>query len=100
MQPKKIDPVSPLEVQIRWQDGVLSSYGARQLRLACPCAQCIEEWSGKALLVPATVAADIELRGLDLVGRYGLSFQWSDGHRTGIFTFELLRKLAGEVAGA
>jgi len=73
----------------------MSFYRARQLRLACPCAQCVEEWTGKKLLREEQVPRDISLRSTDLVGRYALTFVWSDGHQTGIFSFDYLRQLAG-----
>jgi ATP-binding protein involved in chromosome partitioning len=66
-------------------------YPARELRLACPCAQCVEEMSGRRLLDPASVPLDIRPVHLALVGSYGLRVQWSDGHGTGIFTFTWLR---------
>ena len=93
--PKSIEPVSPDELRIEWKDRAVSFYRARQLRLACPCAKCVEEWTGKKLLREEQVAADISLRNTELVGRYALSFVWSDGHQTGIFSFDYLRKLAG-----
>ena len=95
VQPKSIDPVSPQELRIEWADGAASFYRARQLRLACPCAQCVEEGSGKKVLKDQQVPQDIILRNTDLVGRYALSFIWSDGHKTGIFSFDYLRQLAG-----
>jgi DUF971 family protein len=49
--------------------------------------------SGRKLLDPATVPADIRPMSLALVGAYGLKVAWSDGHDTGIYTFE--RLLAG-----
>jgi DUF971 family protein len=30
-----------------------------------------------------------------LVGTYGIRIRWSDGHGTGIYTFEILRALCG-----
>lgn len=68
-------------------------YPGRYLRLACPCALCIEEMTGRPLLDPATVSEDIQPRKIGLVGGYGLRIDWSDGHGTGIYTFELLRKI-------
>lgn len=41
------------------------------------------------------MSEDISLRNTDLVGRYALTFVWSDGHQTGIFSFDYLRQLAG-----
>ncbi len=64
---------------------------ARDLRLACPCAQCVDEMSGRPLLDPATVSPTIAPVHLALVGAYGLRVHWSDGHATGIYTFASLR---------
>jgi DUF971 family protein len=77
---------------IEWDDaGHQGFYPARGLRLACPCAACIDEMSGRPLLDPATVPADVRPVSLALVGAYGLKIQWSDGHGTGIYTFQRLR---------
>ena len=62
----------------------------RTLRLACPCAACVDEMSGRPLLNPAAVPGDVRPVSLALVGAYGLRIQWSDGHGTGIYTFERL----------
>jgi ATP-binding protein involved in chromosome partitioning len=76
---------------IEWEPGAPERfYPARPLRLACPCAACVEEMSGRPLLDPATVPADIRPVSLALVGAYGLRILWSDGHGTGIYTFDRL----------
>ena len=67
---------------------------ARALRLACPCAMCVEEMSGRPLLDPATVPAEVGPTALRLVGGYGLRVTWSDGHSTGIFPWHRLRALS------
>jgi ATP-binding protein involved in chromosome partitioning len=67
-------------------------FPARELRLACACAECVEEMSGRPLLHPGRVPADIRPLRVDLVGGYGLKITWSDGHNTGIYTFERLRR--------
>jgi ATP-binding protein involved in chromosome partitioning len=75
-----------------WQAGGPETfYPARPLRLACPCAGCVEEMSGRPLLDPAKVPADVRPVSISLVGAYGLRILWSDGHGTGIYTFERLR---------
>jgi ATP-binding protein involved in chromosome partitioning len=81
-------------ILIEWDvQGHQGFYPARWLRLACPCAACMEEMSGRPLLDPASVAPDIRPLSLALVGAYGLRVDWSDGHGTGIYTFEqLLRR--------
>jgi ATP-binding protein involved in chromosome partitioning len=95
-------PALPLPYAInRRDDGILVEWDeqghqgffpARALRLGCPCAACVEEMSGKPLLDPAGVPEDIRPLSLALVGGYGLKVQWSDGHSTGIYTFEQLRR--------
>lgn len=80
-------------VLIEWDGaGHRALYPARALRLACACAECVEEMSGRRLLKPESVAADIRPLRLELVGAYGLKIDWSDGHNTGIYTFEALRR--------
>lgn len=79
-------------IEIDWdQAGHQALFGARPLRLACPCAACVEEMSGRPILDPATVPGDVRPLAVHLVGAYGIRVQWSDGHHTGIFTFERLR---------
>lgn len=78
---------------IEWdQSGHQGWFPARELRLACPCAACVEEMTGRPLLDPARVAGDIQPSSIALVGAYGLRIQWSDGHGTGIYTFQMLLK--------
>jgi DUF971 family protein len=63
------------------------------LRAECQCAQCENEWTGERILDPATIAADIAIEGLQLVGNYAVRVRWSDGHDTGLFTWQRLRDL-------
>ncbi len=76
---------------IEWDtSGHQALYPARALRLACPCAACVDEMSGRALLDPAAVPEDVRPVSVALVGAYGLKVRWSDGHDTGIYTFQRL----------
>ncbi len=93
--PQKIELRSRKQLFIQWNDGKESLLESRTLRLACPCASCVDESSGRPLLDPASVAESVWPQEISPVGRYALHFQWSDGHRTGIYTFEQLRQLAG-----
>ena len=78
-------------LKIEWDEkGHEGFYPSRALRLACPCAACVEEMSGTPLLNPATIPADIRPLSIALVGAYGIKIQWSDRHSTGIYTFERL----------
>ena len=69
----------------------------RAIRLACRCANCIEEMSGRPLLDPTSVPDDVQPLRISGVGRYALQISWSDGHDTGIYTFEQLRELSDSV---
>ena len=80
-------------IEIEWEQGAHTGrFRARDLRLACPCAECVEEMSGRSLLDPARVPEDVRPLQIELVGAYGLKVRWSDGHGTGIYTFDWLRR--------
>jgi len=91
--PSAIAQAGPDRLRIVWQDGHESLYAVRDLRLACRCAHCVEEMTGRPLLRPEGVPDDVKPVRISAVGRYALSFAWSDGHDTGIYTYEYLRGL-------
>ena len=80
-------------VEINWSDGHKSVYEGKYLRINCGCAECVEEWSRRQLLDAASVPADIKAEDYLMVGRYAVQFLWSDAHFTGIYPFDILRKL-------
>ena len=78
---------------VEWDEaGHHALFPARALRLACPCATCVEEMTGRPLLDPAAVPEGVRPLSVALVGGYGIQIQWSDGHGAGIYTFERLRR--------
>ena len=81
------------KISVEWADGHMSSYEAKHLRVSCACAECIEEWSHRQILDPATVPADIRAEDYLMVGQYAVQFLWSDAHYTGIYPFDMLRSL-------
>lgn len=89
--PVEIDRSAETEILIRWADEHETVFPARRLRLMCPCAGCVDETTGIRTLDPDSVPTDVGALGARLVGRYGVEFDWSDGHRTGIYTFTGLR---------
>ena len=80
-------------IRIQWSDGHESEFTATFLRINCGCAECVEEWSHRRVLDPASVPADLHAEDHLMVGRYAVQFLWSDGHFTGIFPFDTLRAL-------
>ena len=96
IEPVKIVEESDSEVSIKWSDDSESRFTAAQLRRACPCAGCVNEWTGEKMLDPAKIADDLTFRNIGIVGRYALNFDFSDGHETGIFSFKYLRDQKAE----
>ncbi len=93
VEPIQIVEESSSEVSIKWSDDTESRFTAAALRRSCPCAGCINEWTGEKMLDPAKIADDLTFRKISIVGRYALNFDFSDGHETGIFSFKYLRDL-------
>jgi DUF971 family protein len=87
--------VAPTEdgarLAIHWADGHLSEYPPFHLRVNCPCAGCVDEYTGVRTLDARSIDPQVYPADLAYVGRYALRFDWSDGHTTGIYTWELLR---------
>lgn len=82
-------------INFDWKDGTKSSIDVYSLRSHCPCAVCVDENSGKRILKPENISLTIKASSLRLVGRYGISIQFSDGHNTGIYTFIKLKEMSG-----
>jgi DUF971 family protein len=92
-RPVRITPFPNGELGIVWDDDHESYYPGHYLRCACACAACVDETSGRKVLDDARVGKDVRVEELHPVGHYGISVRWSDGHDTGIYTFERLRQL-------
>ncbi len=94
IEPTEIIEESGSNISIKWSDEKETNYNAPQLRKACPCASCIDEWTGEKRLKDDSVPEDIDFSHISIVGRYALNFHFSDGHDTGIFSFKFLRNLS------
>ena len=92
-QPEEIEKKTDGSIRIRWADGHEGVYLPKFLRLECHCAACIEEWSGKKIVTPDDIPEDIHPGRLSPVGQYALHIDWSDGHSTGMYSFDLLRSI-------
>lgn len=92
MDPEKVE-LEEQGIRIEWKDGHHSVYPHRLLRLHCPCAHCVDEWTGVPRLDPETVPEEIQAVDYMMVGSYAIEFLWSDTHYTGIYTYETLRSL-------
>ena len=92
--PVEIRQSSPTQLSIRWAGGVESLYAVRELRLACACALCVDEWTGENKLDAGEIPADVRPVRINSVGRSAIGIDWTDGHETGIYAFDTLRALA------
>ncbi len=86
------------ELAIKWADGAESFVPLEKLRRCCPCAGCqgekdimgnVYKGAETTLAAPA-----FQLKRLAYVGSYAVQPFWGDGHATGIYSFEYLRKVA------
>jgi DUF971 family protein len=93
IEPREIMQEGEAGLSITWADGRACRFEAPALRRACPCAQCVNEWTGQRMLKPEAVPDTMRIDDISIVGRYALNFRWSDGHETGIYSFGYLREL-------
>ena len=91
--PKEIGRANQDDVKIAWQDGHESLYPGLYLRSHCPCANCVDEWTGRPKVIPSSLPPDVRPMAINHVGRYAIQIDWSDGHTTGIYAFEQLRAI-------
>jgi DUF971 family protein len=88
------------ELAIQWNDGTESYLDLQFLRRACPCAACGGEPDVLGNVIRPNVSYcdnSFELVGFQVVGGYALQPQWRDGHSTGIYSFQYLRRISHPV---
>src|SRR5437867_1234741 len=99
LEPTNIQKIGN-ELAIQWSDGTESYLDLELLRRHCPCAACGGEPDvlGKVSRPAVNYSKDsFELVGFNPVGGYALELRWGDGHSTGIYSFQYLRRLASNV---
>ena len=86
------------ELAVKWDDGSESFVALEKLRRACPCAGCQGEvdilgqlHKGPQRPLPPTA---FELKEVAMVGGYAIQPTWRDGHASGLFSFDYLKRLA------
>jgi len=102
-QPTTIARQGEDRLRIGWSDGTQREYTLAELRDRCPCATCREKRTAPpppptALpVLSVSEARPLQLTAMRPVGHYAYAIHFSDGHNTGIYTFELLRELGQAV---
>ena len=80
-------------------DGVEFSINLKKMRLACPCAHCSGETDVfgnvyKLELNHPLLKSAFKIKKIKLTGNYAVRIFWEDTHSSGIYTFDLLKKLS------
>jgi DUF971 family protein len=100
MRPADIQQIGD-ELAIKWDDGSESFIALEKLRRHCPCAGCKGEMDimGNVYKNPERPLAPeaFQLTRLASVGGYAIQPVWADGHATGIYSFDYLKRVAGAV---
>jgi DUF971 family protein len=89
-------------IKIDWTDGHRSEYGLGYLRDECPCAGCTgahgtepqkSNYSAPKASPFQMYQPTLKMLSVEEVGHYAIRIQWSDGHSTGIYSFDHLRSI-------
>ena len=79
-------------VHVLWGDGHRGYYPHWYLRAACQCADCLEGTGHNRVLFYESIPPEVRALDWRPLGQYAVEFLWSDGHDTGIYAFETLRR--------
>ena len=82
----KYEPKEGL-IHIYQGDKVTKKVSPYELRLACKCAGCIDEFDGRKILKTEQVPKDVHPTNMMTKGNYAVAVIWSDGHRSSIYPF-------------
>ncbi|MEZ4814520.1 MAG: P-loop NTPase [Bdellovibrionota bacterium] len=79
-------------LKISWNNGKQSLVTFRDLRFLCPCASCVDEGTGVRKIKKEDVDPNVVPMRTETVGHYAIRIQWSDGHDTGLYSYDYLWK--------
>lgn len=83
------------KILITWPDGTETRIVNKALRASCQCALCINEFTGEPILDPDTIPADLRVEDIQPLGNYAVAITWSDGHSSGIYSWDHFKKISG-----
>jgi DUF971 family protein len=87
------------QLEITWSDGMVCKYPLSHLREACPCVECRGGHQNMGRdhdpdnILTLTPKRSYVMTEIVPIGHYALQPSWDDGHHTGIYTFDYLRRL-------
>jgi DUF971 family protein len=83
-------------LELTWEDGPTALLPYRYLRAECPCASCRNEWTGERMIDPDSIRADLRIESMEPIGSYAVRLGWNDGHSSGLFSWDVLQRLAAD----
>ena len=95
MQPIRIEQYNATEMLIEWSTTERFALPFKDLRFHCPCAGCVDEMTGRRIVLRSSVRDDVRPAFVQVVGRYALQVHWTDGHTAGVYHFDYLHDLCG-----
>ena len=100
-QPTQLERIGEDRLRISWSDGSIREYAVSELRDRCPCATCREKRKAASQPNELNILSPEEMRPLTILGMkptgtYAYGIDFSDGHNTGIYTFESLLAMGEE----
>ncbi len=87
-------------IRLSWADGLEAELRTYSLRIACPCAFCVDELTGERRLDPDSIPQGVELVDMQPVGHYAYRLLFGDGHDSGIYTLESLHAMTSREGAA
>ena len=90
---KRISQKNNQTFSIVWADEIVQEYRLSNLQKQCPCANCVDENTGKRMVDITRIRSDLKATSIRNVGRYALQIRFSSGCSTGIYTFDMLRQM-------
>ncbi len=77
--------------RLTWNDGHSSDLAYDHVRGYCPCASC--QGHGSGVIRFHEPQQPVTPVGIEPVGHYAISIEWSDRHATGIYRYDFLREI-------
>jgi len=97
LQLLKLKKTGQIELTFFWNDGSETKTSFQHLRDECPCAEC----KGETVLFESTepnkkspeTPGIYDLKNIEIIGNYSIQPTWGDGHNSGLYSWEYLRKI-------
>jgi len=95
MHPSKIRMIEKKRLLMVWNDGSESLLELRELRKRCPCATCLAERDKQSkMYIPLFAENQVTVKSINQVGNYAVQITWNDGHNTGIYEYNFLKRFS------